>query len=66
MDHTMVLSYDYSNQNRQRRRTNASPYWAISMTMVVRRCDTEHIDVECVDLRVIVTVMVQAEAPDYA
>ena len=35
MDHTMVLSYNYSNQNRWRRRTNAPPSWVISMAMAV-------------------------------
>jgi len=39
----MVLSYDYSNRNRRRRRTNAPPSWAISMAMAVRRCHTERI-----------------------
>ena len=29
MDHTMVLSYDYSNRNRRRQRTNAPPSRAI-------------------------------------
>ena len=29
MDHTMVLSYDYSNRNRRRQRTNAPPLRAI-------------------------------------
>ena len=43
MDHTMDLSYDYSNQNRQRRRSNAPPSRAISMAMAVRRCDSERI-----------------------
>ena len=41
MDHNMVLRYNYSNQNRRRRRTNAPPLRAISMAMVVCRCDTE-------------------------
>jgi len=39
----MVLSYDYSNQNRRRWRTNAPPSWAILMAMAVRRWDTERI-----------------------
>ena len=43
MDHNIVLSYDYSNQNRRRRRTNAPPSWAISMVIAVRRCHTERI-----------------------
>jgi hypothetical protein len=43
LDHNMVLSNDYSNRNRRRRRTNAPPSWAISMALAVRRCDTEHI-----------------------
>jgi hypothetical protein len=43
MDHNMVLSYDYSNQNRRRRQTNAPPSRAILMAMAVRRCHTEHI-----------------------
>ena len=33
----MVLSYDYSNQNRRRRQTNAPPSRAISIAMAVRR-----------------------------
>ena len=37
----MVLSYDYSSQNRRRQRTNAPPSRAISMAMAVRRCNTE-------------------------
>ena len=43
MDHTMVLSYDYSNRNRRRGRTNAPPLRAISMAMAVRRCDMKRI-----------------------
>ncbi len=43
MDHNMVLSYNYSNQNRQRRRTNATPLRAISMAMAVRLCNMERI-----------------------
>ena len=39
----MVLSYDYSNRNRQQRQTNATPSRAISMAMAVRRCNTERI-----------------------
>ena len=39
----MVLSYDYSNQNRRQRWTNAPLSRAISMAMVVRRCHTERI-----------------------
>ena len=39
----MVLSYDYSNRNRRRRRINAPPLRAISMAMAVRRCNTERI-----------------------
>ena len=33
MDHNMVLSYDYTKQKRQRRRTNAPPSQAILMAM---------------------------------
>jgi len=36
----MVLSYDYSNRNRWRRRTNAPLSLAISIAMAVRWCDT--------------------------
>ena len=43
MDHTMILSYDYSNRNRRRRRTNAPPSRAISMDMAMRRWNTERI-----------------------
>ena len=43
MDHMMVLSNDYCNRNRRRRRTNAPPSRAISMAMSVRRCNTERI-----------------------
>ena len=43
MDHTMVLSYDCSNQNRRQRRTNAPPLRAILMAMAVRRCNMEGI-----------------------
>jgi len=39
----MVLSYDYTSQNRRRRRTNAPPLRAISIAMAVRQCNTEHI-----------------------
>ena len=39
----MVLSYDYSNQNRRLRRTNAPPSRAISMATAVRQCNTERI-----------------------
>jgi len=41
MDHKMVLSYDYSSQNRRQRRTNVNPSQAISMAMAVRRCDKQ-------------------------
>ena len=44
MDHNMVLSYDYSNWNRRRRQTNAPPSRAITMTMTVCWCHTEHIN----------------------
>ena len=44
MDHIMVLSYDYSNWNRRRRRTNAPPPRAISMAMAVRRWEAARID----------------------
>ncbi len=43
MDHNMVLSYDYSNRNRRRQRTNAPPSRAILMAMAVRRCHTERV-----------------------
>ena len=45
MDHTMVLSYDYSswNWNRWWRQTNVPPLWAISMAMAVCRCNMERI-----------------------
>jgi hypothetical protein len=43
MDHNMVLSYDYSNQNRWQRRANAPPLQAISMARAVRWCDMERI-----------------------
>ena len=36
----MVLSYNYSNRNSRRRRTNAPPSRAILMAMAVRWCDT--------------------------
>ncbi len=39
----MVLSYDYSNQNRPRGRTNAHPSLAISIAMAVWWCNTAHI-----------------------
>ena len=39
----MVLSYNYSNRNRQQWRTNAPPLRAICMVMAVRRCNTERI-----------------------
>jgi len=39
----MVVSYDYSSQNRQRRRTNVPPSQAITMAMAVSRCNIEHI-----------------------
>ena len=37
----MVLSYNYSNRNRQQWQTNAPPLWAICMAMAVRRCNTQ-------------------------
>ena len=39
----MVLSYDYSNQNRRRWKTNAAPSLAILIAMAVRWCNTAHI-----------------------
>ena len=39
----MVLSYDYSNRNRRRRRINAPPSRAILIAMAVRRWNTERI-----------------------
>ena len=39
----MVLSYDYSSQNRRRQQTNAPPSRAISMAMVVRWCGMKRI-----------------------
>ena len=42
MNHKMVLSYDYSSQNRWQWRTNV-PSRAISMTMALRQCNTERI-----------------------
>ena len=39
----MVLSYNYSNRNRWRRRTNAPPSLAILIAMAVRWCDTARI-----------------------
>jgi hypothetical protein len=40
MDHNMVLSYDYANRNRHRRRTNAPPLRTMLMVMVRRWSDT--------------------------
>ena len=39
----IVLSYDYSNRNRQRWRTNAPPSRAILMAIAVRQCDMKRI-----------------------
>ncbi len=44
MDHNMVLSYDYINWNRRRRRTNAPPLQANMMAMAVHQSDTVSID----------------------
>jgi len=41
MDHNMVLSYDYSNRNSRRWRTNAPPSRAVLMAMAVCRCGTK-------------------------
>ena len=46
----MVLCYDYSSQNRWRRRRNVPPPWAISMAMAVRRCDMKRI-AQCIMTR---------------
>jgi hypothetical protein len=43
MDLNMVFIYDYSSQNRRRRRMNVPPSRAISMAMVVRQWDMERI-----------------------
>jgi len=43
MDHNMVIRYDYSNQNRWWRRTNAPPSLAISIAMAVQWCNTARI-----------------------
>jgi hypothetical protein len=37
MDHTMVLSYEYSNQNRRQQRMNAPPSRAILMAIEAHR-----------------------------
>jgi len=37
----MVLSYDYSNQNRRWLQTNAPPSRAILIAMAVGRCSTD-------------------------
>ncbi len=43
MGHNIVLSYNYSNQNKRWRRTDAPPLRAISMGMAVCWCNTERI-----------------------
>ncbi len=42
MDHKMVLSYDYSNQNSWQWQMNAPPLRAISMVMAVRRLPVQY------------------------